>query len=172
MSANPKDVLKARLAAGEISIDEYRELLAEICDEVMDEGRNHIHNQSDALSTGKLITEFEDLRLFENAIIHKNIAHPLSDITSVRGGQSEQSFNFLPTEKSSSLSIAFISGESIAISEQRILFGGKRHEAIGKLLAILRKATFNPCLSGCHPRNTTYRAQHIEKPLPIVGRGC
>ena len=89
MSTNPKDVLKARLAAGEVSIDEYRELLAVVCDEVADEGKKYVSGQSDTPSTGALITEFEDLRLFEKAIIYKNVVHPLSEVSSVRGGRSE-----------------------------------------------------------------------------------
>ncbi len=85
MNRNPKDVLKTRLAAGEISIDEYRQLVAEICDDTIDEGNSHRSNSSDGLDAEALIIEFEDLRLFERVIIYKNIVHPISDVTSVRG---------------------------------------------------------------------------------------
>lgn len=143
MTKSPTDILKARLAIGDISLEEYRQLLAEIRDEPSDGKSFNDAGSPGKLQTGAVVLEFEDLRLFENAIMYRNVTHPLSDVTSVRGGQSQQSFNFVPTEKSSSVHIAFVSGEPISISEQRILFGGKRHDAIGRLLATLRKMTFN-----------------------------
>lgn len=147
MNTDPMGVLKTRLAAGEISIEEYRQLLAEISDQTTDKPRPAAPGASEVMQTGGLIFEFEDLRLFENVIIYKNSSYPIHDVTSVRGGQSQQSFNFVPTEKSSSLHVRFLSGESISISEERLLFGGKRHEAIGRLLATLRKMTFQQRLN-------------------------
>ena len=147
MNKSPQDILKTRLAAGEISLDEYRQLLAEIGKECVEDKSPRDSSPSNELKTGALFFEFEDLRLFENAIVYRNVAHPLSDVTSVRGVQSRQSFNFFPTERSSSLHVSFLSGDSISITEQRILLGGKRHDAIGRLLATLRKMTFNQRLT-------------------------
>ena len=142
MTTSPTDILKTRLAAGEISLEEYRQLLAEIRDGTANADRHDSHSPHE-IRTGALVLEFEDLRLFENAITYRNITHPLSDVTSIRGGQSQQSFNLVPTEKSSSVHIEFLSAEPISITEKRILFGGKRHEAIGRLLTTLRKMTFH-----------------------------
>ncbi|RME56435.1 hypothetical protein D6779_10625, partial [Candidatus Parcubacteria bacterium] len=133
--------------AGEISFDEYRQLLVEICGEPSEDNSPHNSSSSCGFIKGALIYEFENLQLFENAIVFRNITYPLSDVTSVRGGQSQQSFNFVPTEKTSSMHIKFLSGDSISISEKRILFGGKRHDAISHLLATLRKMTFNQRLT-------------------------
>lgn len=55
MNANPKDVLKARLAAEDISIIDYRQLLAAISDQVTDEGKIHSSSSADRLHTGALI---------------------------------------------------------------------------------------------------------------------
>lgn len=105
-----------------------------------------------------LLGEFEDLKLFENCIVYKGCRHALSDVTSVRGGQSSRSFKFVPTEKSSSLCIFLVSGNTLRLSENRVLFGSKRHEAIGRMLSLLRKVTFN------------YRMANLVKKLALNGQ--
>lgn len=123
---SPIETLKKRLASGEISIEQYRCILAEISGQTCYEQSIDPSLKDHA---GALILEFEDLKVCEHSIVYKNTVHPLSDVTSVRGGQSRGSFNFVPTQNSSSIRIQFLSGEVISFSEDRLLFGGKRHEA-------------------------------------------
>lgn len=159
MTRSPTDILKARLAAGDISVDEYRQLLAEVREGTAQNDRGKSRSP-DEMPTGALVLEFEDLRLFENVIEYRNVTRPLTDVTSVRGGQSQQSFNFVPTEKSSSVHIAFLSGDPISISEQRIVFGGKRHQAIGHLLVALRQMTLRQRITNLAKR--LIQQEHIE----------
>lgn len=86
MTKSPTDILKARLAIGDISLEEYRQLLAEIRDEPSDGKSFNDAGSPGKLQTGAVVLEFEDLCLFENAIMYRNVTHPLSDVTSVRGG--------------------------------------------------------------------------------------
>jgi hypothetical protein len=170
MTQTPKDMLKSRLATGAISIEEYRQLLAEISDESdsLIKERNSNQNGS-GLDAGILLGEFEDLKLFENCIAYKGCEYALSDVTSVRGGQSSRSFNLVPTEKSSSLSVFFVSGNTVRLSENRILFGNKRHEAIGRILSLLRNITFNHRMTNL-VKKLALNGQ-IELYKPIVGSG-
>jgi hypothetical protein len=141
---SPIKILKNRLASGEISIEQYRCILAEISGQTCYE---HSIDSSLKDHAGALVLEFEDLKVYEHSIVYKNTAHPLSDVTSVRGGQSRTSFNFVPTQSSSSIGIQFVSGKVISISEDRLLFGGKRHEAIGRLFSTVRQITFKQRLA-------------------------
>jgi hypothetical protein len=158
MNTSPNDVLKARLAAGEITIEEYRKVQAALSEPQGDIDEGQTSRCSETVHTGALIVEFEDLKVFQEAISYNNISHPISEVTSVRGGQSEKSFQFVPTEKSSSCYIEFTSGQSILISEKRILFAGKRHEQIANLLAIVRRVTFS------------HRVQNLVKKLVRDGQ--
>lgn len=170
MSQASKDILKTRLASGEISIEEYRQLLATLSDESEPRIKERNSDQGGSgLQEGRPLAEFEDLKIFENCVFYKNRKHALPDVTSVRGSQSSRSFNFVPTEKSSCIFMAFVSGETVNISEDRILFGGKRHEAIGRMLAILRQATFNHRLINLIKKLTGNGQVELYK--PIVGSG-
>jgi hypothetical protein len=131
-------VLKARLAAGEISIAEYRELLAEVRAQSPDQR----HLDAPPFETGRLLREFEQFRLFEHGIEINQQFHPLSQVVSVRGGQSYKSFNLVPSENRSSFAITFVSGEHASAIEERLVFGGKRHEALDHLLHEVRQVTF------------------------------
>ena len=126
--------MKARLAAGQISIDECRQLLTEISEETTNKSNVTHTNLCEELHTGQLIAEFEDLRLFEHVIIYKNTAHLISDIKSVGGQQTQSSVNFVPTSRMSRFGVQFLSGEVIQFYEYRTFFGGKRHDTIGRLL--------------------------------------
>ena len=144
MSEAAKNILKTRLASGEISIEEYRQLLAALSGESEPHIKERSSDQGDiGLLEERPLAEFEDLKVFETCVFYKGCKHALSDVTSVRGAQSASLFNFVPTEKSSCVVMAFVSGETVNISEDRILFGGKRHEAIGRMLNLLRQVTFN-----------------------------
>jgi hypothetical protein len=138
----PNEILKARLAAGEISIDEYREILAEISTNVPKSAEEQERPTPVEAKIGGLIFEFEHLRLFENAIIHENVVRYITDVTSVDGGQYTHSTNSIPSIKITGLTILFASGESINLEENRKWFGGKRHQALLKLLSMLREVTF------------------------------
>lgn len=170
MSQAAKNILKTRLASGQISIEEYRQLWATLSDESEPQTRECNSDQRGReLQEGRLLAEFEDLKVFQNCVSYKEWRHALRDVTSVRGGQSSRSFNFVPTEKSSCIVIAFVSGETVNISEDRILFGGKRHEAIVRILTLLRQITFNHRLT-----NLTKKLidnGQIELYKPIVGSG-
>ncbi|MGE0469586.1 MAG: hypothetical protein AB7L09_12480 [Nitrospira sp.] len=164
---SPIEILKKRLASGELSIEQYRCLLAEISGQTP-------HEQSiDPRAkdrTGALILEFEDLKICKNAIVYRNAVHPLSDVTSVRGGQSRSSFNFVPTQNSSSIGIQFASGEAISISEDRLLFGGKRHEAIGRLFSTMRDITFKQRLVNLTRRLIEQGHLELTRPWTIGSR--
>ena len=136
MSEAAKNILKTRLASGEISIEEYRQLLAALSGESEPHIKERSSDQGD-------IGLLEERPLVETCVFYKGCKHAISDVTSVRGAQSASLFNFVPTEKSSCVVMAFVSGETVNISEDRILFGGKRHEAIGRMLNLLRQVTFN-----------------------------
>ncbi len=166
MSEDPELVLKRRLAEGAISIDQYRELIAEI--------RPSVPNATKAFGTstaplGRKLAECDDLVVYETGLVFRGRQHPVDSVTSVRGGQSSSSINFVPTEKSTSLSIALVDGDTISLQEQRILFGGSRHKALLQTLATLRQITFKPRLINLVVK--LKKQGFIELSRPMFGNG-
>ena len=164
---SPIEILKKRLASGELSIEQYRCLLVEISGQTS-HGQSIDSGAKD--HTGALIFEFEDVKVCEHAIVYKDAVHSLSDVISVRGGQSRSSFNFVPTQNSSSIGIQFLSGEVISISEERLLFGGKRHEAIGRLFSTVQQITFKQRLGNLTRRLIQQGQLELTRPWVIGSR--
>lgn len=136
---DPIDTLKGRLAAGELSVDEYHTLFA-----IIQEGdANSTLATSDDLTKGKLLAEVDNVRLFEHSIVADGVASPLADVVSVSGTSSSTSINFIPMDKRSSVGFTLLSGKSYWITEDRALFGSARHAAIRAFFSALRQATFS-----------------------------
>ncbi|RQP21867.1 hypothetical protein [Piscinibacter terrae] len=160
MSDQLVNVLKARLAAGEISIAEYRSLLAEIGED----RSSPPSTEAPQYETGTLLGEFEQFRLFEYGVQVGQQFHPMSQVVSVKGGQSYKSFNFVPSQNRSSFSITFLSGEQASAVEDRLVFGGKRHNALIHFYDAVRQLTFKPRLTNLVSRLSDIGHLDIYKP--------
>ncbi len=93
-------------------------------------------------SVGTLLVTVDDFRLCDNCFFYKGTRHELSEISSVRGGQSKFSINLVPLEKISNIAISLRDGTEISIDEQRTFFGGVRHKKIQEVLSWARRLTF------------------------------
>jgi hypothetical protein len=144
---NSKSILKERLAKGDISVDEYRNLLSIIYEDNAEESKSELIDQPNQLKTNRLIYEFEDIQIFEDKIIFKNKEFSIKDIVTVFGKFSDSYFNFVPMSRSSLFAVGFLSGEPINLYEHRDFLGWKRHKAIRHIYDILRKITFNQRLT-------------------------
>ena len=90
-------------------------------------------------------------------------------MVSVKGGQFYRSLNFVPSENRSSVSVTFLSGASASISEDRLIFGRKRHDSIGRLCALLRQATFTHRLTNLVRKLSVNGELALYK--PFIGNG-
>lgn len=137
------EILKTRLAAGEISIAEYRELAAI----VGAKGPSEPLPSSLPSPRGKLLAQIDDLQLHETGICVKGKWHPLADVTSVSGSSSSLSINFIPMSKTSSAYFSLATGEHISLDEDRVLLGGTRHKAIRNFYSCLQRLTLQSRLN-------------------------
>ena len=141
---NPVTTLKTRLAAGEISADEYRELLGMLRD---DEPSDRGSVANPLTQREKLLIEVDSIRLYENSIVIEGQIWPITDVVSVSGMSSSQSVNFIPMDKRSYVGFTLASGKFFSLSEDRTLFAPTRHKAIRALHATLKQLTFKSRLS-------------------------
>jgi hypothetical protein len=143
MSLSPIEILQARLASGEITIAQYRELRAELQPSNPAELANPKQSAKPDLSTGRLLLKVDEICIYENAISTPEQIKPISDVTSVSGGESSFTFNFVPFSRNSSLSIAFTNGKAISLREDRAWLGMRRHNQIHEALILIRRLTFD-----------------------------
>lgn len=143
----PTDILQARLASGEITVEEYRQLLAEL---QLTQPRGLQGNTPPALPPaepdagyGRVLATVDDLIIYERAISHRDTVRSIKDVAHVFGNQSSYTFNFVPFQRSTSLIMTFVDGKSIYVSEDRAWFGGRRHAELAKALLLVRRLTLN-----------------------------
>ena len=134
------DVLKQRLVAGAISIEEFRALRAEL-EDAPPTTQQPSTEQISREEYGEIILSFDQTSLYRNVIAHAGRVRPLSEVSSVYTYQQYRSFNFVPTQNTSIGVILFESGERITFSEDRLFFGAKRHAAIQKLISTVQALT-------------------------------
>ena len=131
------EILKARLAAGEIDIDEYSRLLAVVTARPV----------SETQPQGSVLAEVDDVRLYKNVLTSGGRILSLSEVVSVTGSSSSMSYNFVPISKSTWFSVRFVSGDKIFLQEERTYFSGARHKAIAKMYGLVRRSTFQSRLN-------------------------
>ena len=90
---------------------------------------------------GEQLLSFEDTALYQKVIVHAGRVRPLSEVSSVYSYQQHRTLNFVPTQNTSIAAILFDSGDRISLSEDRLVFGAKRHTAIQKLISNVRALT-------------------------------
>jgi hypothetical protein len=142
MSVDPevKRTLDLRLAEGSVSLPEYRALLAEL------DKATPRSETSASSSLGAVLHQVDDLIIHERGLVVAGRRKYFEEITYVDGGTSEFSINVVARSRRSSISIGFSNGDSYFIDEERAYFGGKRHEAISRAVAILKQSTYQPRL--------------------------
>jgi len=128
---SPIEILKKRLAAGEVTLVQYKAIEKELCAKT-----------SDTDNSNKVIFSFEELQIFETFLLYEGKRYALDSITRVFGWQQAFSLNYIPTSKLSVLVIVFSDKQTITLTEHRAWFGGKRHKEIGQMMWKLRKLTF------------------------------
>ena len=143
MDDNLIDILKKRLAVGEISIDEYRQLMSEVCNSSFESKAQENPDLSGSLDTGSFIDGIDNFQLYKNVIVYQDKTYKLTNVSRVYGEQSSSSVNFFPTSRRSSFGVSFTFGESINISEDKTMFAGSRHDKIGRIYSALRSLTIN-----------------------------
>lgn len=154
-------ILKSRLAAGEIGLDEYRALLAVISTAA--EG-----GLPTTESLGAVLAEVDDVKLYQSALSSGGKIFGLDSVKSVAGGSSSSSINYIPMDKSTWLTIRFISRDMISLREQRTYFAGGRHKAIATLYGLVRRATFQSRLNNLAAK--LVREKRIEIYHPYTGK--
>ena len=130
-SGSPVEKLQLRLAAGEISKVEYFDLL-----KILDGATNS------RPSLGPILSQIDNVRLYETHICVDSHAIPLSEITDVSGDRSSYSVNFLPISKHSWIKISFANDEPIMLHETRTYLGGDRHKALSQFYSAVKDATW------------------------------
>lgn len=164
---DPESVLKMRLAAGEIDVEKYRELLGILRDRQSAEGSTHASPSSSL--NGKMLVQADNILLYENSIVVEGQTLPIAEIVSVSGMSSSQSVNFIPMDKRSYVGFTLASGKHVSLSEDRTLFAPARHKAIRALHATLKQLTFQSRLNRIA---TLLRQQgQIEIYSPFSGEG-
>lgn len=133
---NVKQALDLRLARGEISLAEYRQILAEI------DADASVQPTDTTPSLGSLVHQVDDLLIYERGLIVAGRKKAFDDIAKVEGGTWEFSINVVARARRSHISIAFRNGDSYFIDEERAYLGNKRHEAISRAAALLKRQTF------------------------------
>lgn len=131
------EVLKSRLASGEITLTQFHELLS-----ILQNDANVALPTRPAIDPGRLITSIDDIQLFEKYLKVGNDYIELHEITKIDAGQSNYSVNFLPISKNTSCSISFKNREPLYLGEDRTYFGGSRHKDILAFTSMLRAATY------------------------------
>jgi hypothetical protein len=132
-----KDILDRRLAAGEISVEEYSSRLAAL------EGSSSSRQppQVPPAPPPKVLASFDDLVITERGLFISGKLIPLERIAKVNGSASQMSINFIPMMKDSSLHIELTDGTTFSYSEDSAYFSPIRHKQIRTAYAILRSAT-------------------------------
>lgn len=126
--------LDLRLARGEVTVDEYRHLIAEIQAGV---GAPHKPDLPE-----RLIAEVDELRVYSKHIEVAGRNKSFEDVASVDGGSTTLSLNLAPASKHSWISVKFTNGDSYYMDEDRTVFGREHHRKICECVAALRKVTF------------------------------
>jgi len=133
----PLDTLNARLAAGEISVEQYENLRRVIVEDGASPSRTTTTG-----SRGTVIAAADALLLYKDAIDWQGHLYPISDVASVEGGSISTTANLIPLQKSTWLTVRLHGGPTIALSEDRTIFGAPRHKAIAYMHHCIRQATF------------------------------
>lgn len=137
MSDQAIDILKKRLASGEVTLEEYKTILKEL------EGVKNNNDQQVKTSRQLVATIDEDFKLFNDAIVYKGSTFLLSDVTAIKNYSSKNTLNFVTMDRLSCLTITFKNSKEICITEDRAWFGKKRHDEILVASQRIKKLTFN-----------------------------
>jgi hypothetical protein len=144
MDQQAKATLDRRLAAGEISMDEYERIL-NILNEDGSEQDFQRYASAQLNSKNDLLLDVGDgFELFRHYIIYKNRKFLHSEITSLGYGRFYFSMNGIKMSDSSSLSIELQDGYQIKLSEETgmLRFRGNKGKLLEKAYQILQPATF------------------------------
>lgn len=151
-------ILRRRLAAGEISLEQYREILRELEPSAVSNDRK---NAADSL--GSPVVAVDDVNFYPEVITKDDKVRLLADVVSVAGGSEKDSVNFVRTGNSSWLTIGFSCGYELKFTEDRLYFGEARHKNIGLALAHVRKATFQRRLNNLATQLAQRRRLEVYK---------
>lgn len=135
-----KSILDRRLANGDVSIGEYREILSELGGGPVPP----VQPLSTPLAQApQLLVAVDDLAIFENGMFIGGQKIDLQRIAHISGDAYQFTLNFMLSSKLSRLTITLTDGACLNYSEDRTHRGDARHDAIRTAYAILRKATFS-----------------------------
>lgn len=138
--------LKSRLTAGEISVGEYRELLA-VLTAPSGLGSAASGRRSDSPPTlGPPLAEIRNpehgtITLYETAIVVGGAKRDLADVVSVRRCRFSFGVNLVPVANYTSVLVKFRDGVGINISESRVYTSFGAHKALGALASLLGQMT-------------------------------
>lgn len=167
MSDDPVQILMKRLAAGDISIDEYRILLPLLKASPTDQPQPFLSSDLDPL--GQKLAQVDDIELYEACLLVAGRQYLLSNVKSVRGARSSSSVNFIPIDRLTTLNVWFTNNENVSVEETRLMFGGSRHKAILQMLTLLWQVTFKPRLQNLATRLRNEGSVELNR--TIVGAG-
>lgn len=139
MTETPMDILKARLARGEISVEEYQRLYLLLRNEYAP-ARSSLSPEQQ-LDCGRPVAGVDDLILCERALKYQGDIHALDAVQSVRGGQDRSTVNGITAHRHTYLRVILGDGTQIEVAEGRAWRGGKRHDAILETLRQLQQLT-------------------------------
>lgn len=131
------ETLKARLARGEITIGEYKEILGELTSGAKEEHSNGVGE------LGSLLAEVAEVAAFEHGFKIQDSRYRYDAIASIRGGVEKSSVNGITTTKKSHFSLRLSDGMELSVSEGSTWFGRKRHTAIVNVFVELNRRSFN-----------------------------
>lgn len=135
--------LKGRLAAGEITVVEYEQLLNIISDKISSETINPTKKPAaDPPLLEIKNKELGTITLFSNRI---NIAEReigFEEIKSIRYFGGGLTISFFPVQKDTIVTMKLNNSETISIQESRVYFSSGAHKALVKLYSYVSKETF------------------------------
>lgn len=138
---SPMDILKQRLAAGELSIEEFRRLREEL-------GSENLGGSNGALSlpagdSEQPLAEIDNVAAYEKYLTIAGEKFLYSEVVRANGTRDLHLFNYVPTERSASLFLGVSGRKPVFIYEDRVIFGGTRQGRIAKTSQELCRRSFH-----------------------------
>lgn len=133
------EVLRHRLASGEISLEEYRLIKDELTQS--SEATQATSWERSATPDALPLAEIDGIEVFDAFLRINGTPYDFESVTSVRGGGCISSVNLVPLDRWASLSVTVEGQEPIRILENRVIFGGRRQGRIVKTYSCLASKT-------------------------------
>jgi hypothetical protein len=119
------DILKKRLASGEIGVEEYERIISVL----RDTNTSGTVRKPVPTSPEKLIAQCDEFSLYATCVQIGDERRDLVDVSAVTNSSSEGSINFVPYKRESWCCVTFKDGRNVELIETSTSFFKKAHHA-------------------------------------------